>query len=158
MPLYDDLRNAGSGEMTRRRFMGAVGTCALTASGVGTAAAALSYMEPNVLFEEETRFKVGKLDEWPPGVHFLPRRKIYLVREPAGIYALNAKCTHLGCMTRHEEGGFFCPCHGSRFALSGAGLVGPAVKPLPRLAMSLERGVLVVDRAMETEPTFVLQV
>ena len=144
--------------MTRRRFLGAVGTCALTASGVGTAAAALSYMEPNVLFEEETRFKAGRPEDLPPGVTFLSKRKVYLVREAAGVYALSAKCTHLGCMTRHEGGGFFCPCHGSRFAPSGAVLVGPAVKPMPRLAMSMERGILVVDRAKEAEPTFVLQV
>jgi len=35
-------------------------------------------------------------------------------------------CTHLGCVPQHKKvtevdwgGGFFCPCHGSRFDLSG---------------------------------------
>ncbi len=36
---------------------------------------------------------------------------------------LVGRCTHLGCIPLYqperENGGFFCPCHGSRFDLSG---------------------------------------
>jgi len=47
-------------------------------------------------------------------------------------------CTHLGCVPQHKKetevswgGGFFCPCHGSRFDLSGRVFNGsPASKNL----------------------------
>ncbi|MCW8880371.1 MAG: ubiquinol-cytochrome c reductase iron-sulfur subunit [Kangiellaceae bacterium] len=42
------------------------------------------------------------------------------------IVVLKGICTHLGCVPQHKKvtevdwgGGFFCPCHGSRFDLSG---------------------------------------
>lgn len=49
-----------------------------------------------------------------------------------------AICTHLGCVPQHEKetevdwgGGFFCPCHGSRFDLAGRVFDGvPASKNL----------------------------
>jgi len=47
-------------------------------------------------------------------------------------------CTHLGCVPQHRKdtevewgGGFFCPCHGSRFDLAGRVFAGvPASKNL----------------------------
>ena len=51
-------------------------------------------------------------------------------------YALNAVCTHLGCVVpwNKAENKFKCPCHGSQYAPTGAVVRGPA--PLP---LALER-------------------
>ncbi|CDF77454.1 unnamed protein product [Chondrus crispus] len=51
-------------------------------------------------------------------------------------YALNAVCTHLGCVVpwNKAENKFMCPCHGSQYAPTGAVVRGPA--PLP---LALER-------------------
>lgn len=54
------------------------------------------------------------------------------------IVVLQGICTHLGCVPQHKKvtevdwgGGFFCPCHGSRFDLSGRVFAGvPASKNL----------------------------
>jgi ubiquinol-cytochrome c reductase iron-sulfur subunit len=59
---------------------------------------------------------------------------------------LKGICTHLGCSPKFRpdapapeiasdwQGGFFCPCHGSRFDLSGrvyAGVPAPTNLPVP---------------------------
>jgi len=50
------------------------------------------------------------------------------------VQALGLRCTHLGCrLGRDPDGGFACPCHGSRFDADGAVLRGPAERPLARL-------------------------
>jgi len=51
------------------------------------------------------------------------------------LCAVSARCTHLGCLVafNNAERSWDCPCHGSRFALDGSVLQGPAVRPLRRL-------------------------
>lgn len=135
-------------ERARRRFLLLVGSGALGAVGVGLAAATLRFIEPNVLFEEDRRFAVGRPEEVPVGtVLVLTRQRVFVVREPRGFYALSAVCTHLGCITRYEaeQRGFLCPCHGSRYTLAGAVTAGPAPRSLVRLQLSIEQDQLVVD-------------
>jgi cytochrome b6-f complex iron-sulfur subunit len=152
MPLVDDLNEPLSEEeLSRRRFLLALGTGALTLAGLGTVATGAQYLRPNVLFEPATKFPVGSPEEIPVGgVLALPKRKLFVVREQAGCYALSAVCTHLGCVIQQGKDaggrpGFLCPCHGSAFDLTGKVAGGPAPRPLDRLALSLERGRLVVD-------------
>lgn len=47
-------------------------------------------------------------------------------------YALNAVCTHLGCVVPwvKAENKFKCPCHGSQYDVTGAVTRGPAPLPL----------------------------
>jgi glycine/D-amino acid oxidase-like deaminating enzyme/nitrite reductase/ring-hydroxylating ferredoxin subunit len=61
----------------------------------------------------------------------LGQRAVY--RDETGeLKALSARCTHLGCIVRFNavERTWDCPCHGSRFAIDGEVLEGPAVHPL----------------------------
>ncbi|WP_041294774.1 Rieske 2Fe-2S domain-containing protein [Isoptericola variabilis] len=56
-------------------------------------------------------------------------------RDPSGVLtAVSARCTHLGCLVHFNdaETAWECPCHGSRFAVDGAVLQGPANSPLER--------------------------
>jgi glycine/D-amino acid oxidase-like deaminating enzyme/nitrite reductase/ring-hydroxylating ferredoxin subunit len=50
------------------------------------------------------------------------------------LHAVSTRCTHLYCQVKWNaaETSWDCPCHGSRFAVDGEVLSGPAVDPLPR--------------------------
>jgi glycine/D-amino acid oxidase-like deaminating enzyme/nitrite reductase/ring-hydroxylating ferredoxin subunit len=52
--------------------------------------------------------------------------------ESGDLHALSATCTHLGCLVAFNdaERTWECPCHGSRFAIDGSILQGPANRPL----------------------------
>lgn len=64
-------------------------------------------------------------------------RKVGLARDAAGaLHAVSAICPHMGCVLAWNgvEHSWDCPCHGSRFAIDGCLLHGPAVKDLETLA------------------------
>lgn len=81
--------------------------------------------------------------------HWVSRHGLWIVHRDRRLFALEARCTHLGCTPRWEPdlGVFQCPCHGSRFTPEGDVVNGPATRPLPRFALSVEHGQLLVDRS-----------
>jgi len=162
MPLLDDLRlKPDDDERGRRAFLGLIGGGAMALAGMGTGVTAVRYLWPEVLFEAETRYRIGRPEEIPLGTLVaLPEQKIFVVHGANGIFALSAVCTHLGCLARYEKENdrIFCPCHGSRFDTAGRVTNGPAPIPLPRLEVKLEGGVLVVDASKVVEPDFALKV
>jgi Rieske Fe-S protein len=52
--------------------------------------------------------------------------------EDGGLQIVSATCAHMGCIVAFNdaERTWECPCHGSRYATSGAVLQGPTTKPL----------------------------
>jgi len=116
--------------------------------------ASASILLPRVRFHEPSEVVVGRPDDFRVGEvseRFRPSHKVVIVREEAGIYALLAVCTHLGCITRWQagQGKFKCFCHGSGFRKSGEHFEGPAPRPLERLDIRLdEEGRIIVDTAV----------
>jgi Rieske Fe-S protein len=83
-----------------------------------------------------------------PGTPFVPPgRALAVFRDADGIYAVSTICTHLGCVVKHVESGFECPCHGSKFSPGGDVEKGPAPQPLPWLKVSLRGGMVTIDES-----------
>jgi len=162
MPFVDDLRvPCGEEDLERRRFLALLGSGALGLTGVGMVVAVARYLEPDVLDEGDGLFEVGRPETLPVGTVLVSRaRQVYVVHAPAGFYALSAVCTHLGCVTKQEQGTdrIVCPCHGSTFDVAGRVVSGPAKKQLRRLSLTLRRGVLVVDTGRPAADDSVLEV
>lgn len=66
---------------------------------------------------------------------------VVVTKDASGaIHAFSATCTHQGCTVSSVSGGTInCPCHGSRFnADTGAVVRGPATRPLPTVAVTVQ--------------------
>ena len=70
--------------------------------------------------------------------------KVFLVRDKDGIYAMLAKCTHLGCKPMWNGKIFHCPCHGSEFTEEGDVIMGPARKHLINLLVKKKGNMLYI--------------
>lgn len=70
---------------------------------------------------------------------------ILLNLEDDGFVAYSGKCTHLACAVywEPESGELICPCHNGIFdPRTGEVLAGPPERPLPRIELREEEGVL----------------
>jgi Rieske Fe-S protein len=73
---------------------------------------------------------------------------IFLCRDSKGVYAVDARCTHLMCDVTfvNAQTGFSCPCHNSGFDFNGEHPQPPATIPLPHyLVCATVSGIAVVD-------------
>jgi cytochrome b6-f complex iron-sulfur subunit len=72
-----------------------------------------------------------------------PSDRIVAVRtSPTAVQAVSDICTHARCSVGYDRAAkiLVCPCHGSRFALTGAVLRGPAPRPLKKYETQLDAG------------------
>jgi Rieske Fe-S protein len=73
---------------------------------------------------------------------------LMLVHHPDGRYlVVSRKCTHMGCKLSFTDVSktLDCPCHGSRFELTGEVVNGPASEPLRSYVVAMEGDTLVVS-------------
>lgn len=78
---------------------------------------------------------VGEIGTGTGAVLRVGGERCAVYRDDAGcLHAVSARCTHLGCIVHFNdaERAWECPCHGSRFAVDGSVIQGPANKPLER--------------------------
>ena len=124
--------------------------------GIFTGFSLLAFLRsafPRVLFQPPATFKAGLPSDYAVGEvseKYKQEFRVWIVRQEEGLYAVFAKCTHLGCTPRWlaAENKFKCPCHGSGFYKSGLNFEGPAPRPLDRLKVTVgEDGQLVVDKS-----------
>lgn len=155
-------------ELSRREFL----SRGISAAGWGSFALVLAagsletlrFFFPRVLYEPPSRFRIGtpeaflsrKGDPNAYGVIFVderwkPEHRFFVVRASDRVYALTARCAHLGCTVNWFPGLdiFKCPCHGSQYHSDGRNFAGPAPRPLDRMSITLvPSGDLLVDTSV----------
>ena len=140
---------------SRRDVFGRFGWGIFTAFSGITLLGVLRSAFPRVLFQPPSSFKAGVPSDFIVGevsTKFQKDQRVWIIREEKGMYALFAKCTHLGCTPRWltAENKFKCPCHGSGFYKSGINFEGPAPRPLERLRITkADDGQIVIDKAVK---------
>ena len=94
----------------------------------------------------EAELSVSESEVPVHGALVLPGDRVAIVNDGASYFALDLTCTHLGCTVKGTAEGFACPCHGSRFTSGGEVVMGPAPRPLGRLGVTREAGMIRVSR------------
>ncbi len=163
-----------AGASSRREFLQkgiSVAGWGALAVGIGAGTyQTVRFFFPSVVFHPPSVFEIGRIEDFlstePADAHgvisidsrFKQAHRFFVVREARRIYALFARCTHLGCTVNWFPGMriFKCPCHGSEFHSDGTEFAGPAPRPLDRLKISLdsEERILVDTRVVLTAREF----
>ena len=112
----------------------------------------LRFFLPRTLFEPNTTFTIGHVNDFGLGVETKFQRdyRIWVVRNAERLFVIYARCTHLGCTPdwKPSENKFKCPCHGSGYDSEGVNFEGPAPRPMDRAHVELDpEGNIVVDTA-----------
>lgn len=123
----------------------------------------IRFLYPTVVFHPPSKYIIGSIHDFSGGgtpdeygvisvdARFKKDHRFFVVREQNRIYALYARCTHLGCTINwfQDLNIFKCPCHGSEFHSHGQEFAGPAPRPLDRhyIALDSEKRII-VDTAM----------
>ncbi|MCK6680793.1 MAG: Rieske (2Fe-2S) protein [Thermoanaerobaculia bacterium] len=130
----------GAPVSSRRTFLGAI----VALSGAGLAYAWTVMGGERLLRKRASRVSL----ELPSGDGVAFHGDVVIVTREGKPSAFSARCPHLGCrISRLDRGTLVCPCHGSRFDLSGQRLSGPANEDLKSLTLApaKEQGKVDVD-------------
>jgi cytochrome b6-f complex iron-sulfur subunit len=106
----------------------------------------IRFLYPTVVFHPPSKYIIGTSQDFvgtanpdaygvlSVDTRFKKDYRFFVVREKNRIYALFARCTHLGCTVNwfQDLNIFKCPCHGSEFHSNGLEFAGPAPRPLDR--------------------------
>lgn len=153
--MTTDINNT---DISRRRFLQIAGWGSFFAAIGISFIGAVRFLYPRVLFEKPSTFEIGSPEEFRLNgdsdyqiyENWKTEYSVWIVRDKSRIFALHAKCTHLGCTPNWfaDDGVFKCPCHGSQYHCNGVNFAGPATRPLDRFSISVnDAGSLVVDKS-----------
>ncbi|MFJ3215772.1 Rieske (2Fe-2S) protein [Kitasatospora sp. NPDC086801] len=128
--------------------LAAGGTVAVAGCGSSSGSSGSSSGSSGVSGAAKGPVDLGPASAVPEGGGKVFRNQKIVVTQPtAGEYkAFSAVCTHAGCVVDQVKNQQIqCPCHGSRFAIAdGAVQDGPAPRPLPAYAVTVDGGNLKV--------------
>ena len=140
----------------RRDFFGLAAAWAFFGTLIAAMLGALKLPMPSVFPEADSRFPIGRPEDYTPGTRprHMQRRRLYVLTDERGIAAVSTVCPHLSCVVkRHDDGTYTCPCHGSVFDKTGAVMGGPSPRGLIWIELSLAPdGRLIADSSREVDP------
>jgi arsenite oxidase small subunit len=138
--------------LTRKQAL-AGGGAAVAALGAPALAEAAGAKYPTVKVLELAKLKVNRavpfaypLEEQQNVLLDMGRSVPEGVGPKRSIVAFSILCQHMGCPVAYRPGPreFFCPCHQTRYdpERSGSIIEGLALRPLPRVLLSVRHGVV----------------
>jgi len=117
---------------SRRDFLSRAGNATIGLCAVGAAALGTRVAVPDFSDGPPEVFPVGSVADFKIGtLTWIRDKDLFVTRDNSGIGVFSSRCTHLGCTVRRTAEGFFCPCHGAKYAGDGKVTAGPARKDLP---------------------------
>ena len=148
-----ESENITSGEkskQTRRDFMKTAWKGLGIVAGLEFTGLTLHYlMDRKVKDSEGKLFEAGLPKEFPLGsVTPFRRGHFFLVRmNEGGFLAMSLKCSHLGCSIIWDENKneFVCPCHSSKFTVTGDVIKPPAPRALDIYKIDVTKGKLFIN-------------
>lgn len=153
MTSIDPDRAASVG---RRSFLALAAQAVFWLTG-GAAAVGLSrYLSYEPARARPSRFTLDVPEAYPFPSRVVVAAGAAVYHDEAGFFARSLTCAHLGCRVQpSDDGGFACPCHGSRFAHDGGRLRGPAPRDLEGVALAFDdKGRLVLDLSTTVDPAW----
>jgi cytochrome b6-f complex iron-sulfur subunit len=146
--------------VSRRDFLGLAAVWAAVVSMGLSLIGLIKFPLPALFPDISKTFKIGKPDDYPVGAEkIFEDKKVIVLRDQEGFYAISLICTHLGCIVAKHTEKYDCPCHGSKFDLKGKVKSGPAPKALQWLKIfKLPDGKLAVNamKQVSTGTKFVI--
>jgi cytochrome b6-f complex iron-sulfur subunit len=125
-------------KMNRRDFLHKATVGSLLGAGAMAFLGTMQLPLPKVFNEPPSIFKIGGMNDFPIGSYqLIAEKNVFILRDRRGIRAMSAICTHLGCVVTESPQGFLCPCHGSKFAMDGSVMSGPAPRALDWLEVDM---------------------
>jgi cytochrome b6-f complex iron-sulfur subunit len=173
-------------ETTRRQFLMIMGGLAAAGASLFGGIEVLKFMFPQASGNAPALFKtsftvqeltggvIGGKAVTPVNVLSETDKRVTVVLDDAGIYAVYLVCTHLGCTPNYVTdvttgsgvapsvaeargvrtaaqrlpNGWACPCHGSRYFIDSTNFYGPAPRPMDWVNIEVTPdGFFAVDRA-----------
>jgi Rieske Fe-S protein len=139
-------------KISRRSFLDRLIVGSMFVSALAVLGSVLTYIYPPKKeggAERAERVKVTSLSELPVGKAkpvVYQGKNVMVMHVQAGLFAVDMKCTHLGCMVEWEEGPqtLKCPCHAAFFDYQGKVISGPAPKPLPAYKVEVANDIIYV--------------
>jgi Rieske Fe-S protein len=87
--------------------------------------------------------KVVIEDKISNGITFY--ENLIIIKDNDSIKIFSSSCSHLGCKINKVHGSeLVCPCHGSRYDLTGKAVKGPAQKSLKFLRFKREEDKIII--------------
>jgi Rieske Fe-S protein len=139
-------------KISRRSFLDRLIVGSMFVSALAVLGSVLTYIYPPKKeggAERAERVEVASLSELPVGKAkpvVYQNKNVMVMHVQAGLFAVDMKCTHLGCMVEWEEGPqtLKCPCHAAFFDYQGKVISGPAPRPLPAYKVEVANDIIYV--------------
>jgi cytochrome b6-f complex iron-sulfur subunit len=125
-------------KLSRREFLRLATNSLLGLSGALSLGGLIHFLSYEMEPAPPSEYDLGSAEDYPQGSRtLLMHIPAVLIHNNDGYLALSLVCTHLGCTVEQKDGGYECPCHGSKYDGKGYLTRGPSNTPLKKLRVEL---------------------